>query len=192
MRQSVRDAILTWLSQFESPPILSPYLDRLGLPTIGVGVLLSTPIPRWPLPPWRALLAMPHGMGWPYYAHRTPLRATPAELEELTLGKLGLADAALARLIPSWPLLPGVAQLARLRTAWADGPASPWPHLDAALEARDWAEAARQCLPSDLAAQPPQYRASYRAVVALYGLCDAWPGDELPDPLPSGEDGGGP
>jgi hypothetical protein len=102
-------------------------------------------------------------------------------------------EAALRRLIPRWDSLEACAQLARLRTAWADGPASRWPKLDAALQAGRWGTAGAEpgtasgeCMPSDYGRQNPTYRRSYMAVRQLYVLAATTPPDQLPSPIPDG------
>jgi hypothetical protein len=99
---------------------------------------------------------------------------------------LATQEPILRRSIPTWEDLPGVAQVARLRTSYAEGASKPWPLLDAALVRCDWTTAAAECMPGDVATQSAKYRQSYDAVRALYLVAADYPGDELPVPLPDG------
>lgn len=103
------------------------------------------------------------------------------------LGKLVAAqEPMLRRRIPAWDTVPGVVQMARIRTSYAEGATALWPLLDAAIARGAWAEAAKQCFPGDMATQSAKYRQSYWAVYELYLLGKDYPGDELPNPLPNG------
>jgi hypothetical protein len=99
--------------------------------------------------------------------------------------KAAVFEAALRRTIPNWDDRPACAQLARLRTEWADG-VTAWPKLDAAIAAGNWATAKAECLPRDLATQTRAYRQSYAAVESFYSLAAMYPPDVLPTPLPDG------
>lgn len=112
--------------------------------------------------------------------------------------KIRVLEAILKKHIPTWAICPAVVQLARMRTEWAVGDEA-WPKLDLAIGRGEWVTAAKECWPSDAGpdpedpktadrrlTQPREYVQSYTAVRALYRLADAYPGDELPDPLPDG------
>lgn len=101
---------------------------------------------------------------------------------------VGDQEVTLRHLITGWDTLPGVVQMGRLRTSYAEGASARWPKLDRAIMAGDWATAQKECLPSDLEVQPFEYRRSYRAVQQLYTAAVDWPGEDLPDPLPNGTD----
>lgn len=210
MRPTARAALLPWLAQFEgSVPWM--YLDRLGLVTTGIGVKIDSPTQalaiQWT---WRATGApaapsavqaewtrvkslqasrlFGGGAGGPFDSSAR-LVAVPTSLEAYTLAVMAELEATLrtpAHVGPAWDTLPSVAQVARTRTAWADGAASPWPKLDAALARGDWATAAEESQPSDLAVQPAAYRRSYAAVRALYEMAPQYDADALPDPMPDG------
>ena len=107
-----------------------------------------------------------------------------AYLDELIAGK----EAFLRNRIMGWDALPGVVQLARLRTAYAGEGAMGWPKLDLALSAGRWDVAVTECKPGDYDRQNPSYRRSYDAVAELYRIAPLYPGDALPDVLP-GEPG---
>ena len=204
MRASAKAAFLPWISLFEGS-LPRPYQDVHGAVTVGIGMLcpLSCALGLlWRVPStgqlagptdvraaYAALLALPPGNGGVWYQSRVDLAIDPDSLEQWTEDTLLQFESTLrspAHVGPAWDALPAVAQLARFRTAWADGPQSQWPHLDAALARGDWDTAMIECWPGDTATQPSAYRASYRAVRELYGLAATYPGDQLPDPLPTG------
>lgn len=204
MRPSALAAFPGWLAQFEGD-LSRPYLDVKGLPTVGLGFLcpLSTALAcAWAVPStgalatpadvhaaYEALLRLPPGKGGGWYESRVDLALSPHSAAALLTSHVLEYEIALRSAFgvgPAWDALPGVAQIARLRTSWADGAYSRWPKLDAALRAGDWDTAQTECMPSDMARQPAAYVASYRAVRALYGLAASFPGEELPYPLPDG------
>lgn len=217
MRATTLAAYPGWLTPYEGNyPGL--YRDKDGLPTAGLAFLVPLSIGlglAWTVPSsgalatpadihagYEALFALPKGMGGGWYQSRVPLRLSPHSAAVLFAEKIASYEKALSsptHVGPAWFTLPAVCQLARLRTDWADGSASPWPKLDAALARGDWAAAAAECWPKDAGpdpddpstagrktTQPKEYIASYRAVRALYLLAADYPGDELPDPLPDG------
>lgn len=116
-----------------------------------------------------------------------------ASLYAWCANKADQIEASLRRTIPNWDAIASCAQLARLRTAWADGPLSRWPKLDAAVQKGWWGTekaepltASGECMPSDCQRQNPTYRRSYLAVRQLYVLAATTPVDQLPDPVPDG------
>lgn len=187
------------------------YPDRRGLNTTGTGQLIDSPTMalriawEWAATgapasdqsveaEWLRVKNFP-AAAWPLGGNHTLFRtsarlhAEPVSLAaDLDRRLDAMADAlrSTAHVGEAWDTLPAVAQLARLRTAWADGAGSAWPKLDAHLAAGEWEESAAECLPRDLAVQPEAYRASYRAVQALYRLAPDWPGEEMPERLPDG------
>jgi hypothetical protein len=203
MRTSALAAFPAWISQFEGD-LPRPYLDVRGLATVGIGLLcpLATALTlSWTLAgtgapatdddvreAYAALEALPAGRGGGWYQSRVGIVATTASLQALFATKVATFERWLRSSSPigaAWDSLPAVAQLARMRTCWAVGCVA-WPHQDAAIARGDWAMAAQECMPSDLLRQPAEYRQSYQAVRELYLLAAEFPGDELPEPLPSG------
>lgn len=219
MRTTAIAAFPGWLAQFEGD-LPGLYRDAKGLPTVGLAYLipLSTALGlAWTLPSgalaspadihaaYDRLFVLPAGMGGGWYQSRLGLFLSPHSAALLFVEKVRSFEAALrsARHIgPEYDALPAVCQIARMRSAWADGGESSWPKLDAALARGDWRTAAEQCWPKDAGpdpwdpatagrrtTQPREYTASYCAVRGLYLLADVYPGDELPESLPDGDEG---
>ena len=99
--------------------------------------------------------------------------------------KLATFEQEILSTIPNYATIPGLAQMARMRTSWADGGGSKWPHLDLAISQGNWAEAQNQCMPSDYSVQTPAYQQSYRAVKVMYGMCAQFCGNNLPASIPN-------
>lgn len=213
MRPTADAAYPAWIAQYEGDE-RDPYLDVRGLPTVGLGFLcpLGTALLcSWTLPSgalatpgdihaaYDRLTKLPAGRGGSWYQGKAGLTLTPHSYAVLYASKLSTFERSLRSSVgPAWDTLPAVVQIARMRTEWAEG-AEPWPHLDAALAASDWATAAAQCWPRDAGpdpedpsttlrtrTQPLAYVRSYVAVRALYRLASAYPDDALPDELPDG------
>jgi hypothetical protein len=203
MRPTAAAAFPAWLACYEGD-CRDPYLDVRALPTVGLAFLCPLSVAltlAWTKPSgelatpadvhagYASLCKLPPGMGGGWYRGRAGLTLTPSSYAALYAAKLALFESQLrspAHVGPAWDSLPAVCQIARMRTAWADGGESAWPHLDAALGCSDWMTAAAQSQPSDMATQPAAYRASYRAVAELYRLAVSYPDDDLPDALPDG------
>ena len=216
MRQTAAAAFPVWLKPFEGD-CRDPYLDVRGLPTVGLAFLCPLSVAllcSWTLPSgelatpaaihaaYDKLTALPKGMGGGWYQGKVGLTLTPHSFAVLYAQKLASFEKALrssSHVGPAWDTLPGVCQLARMRSDWADGSASPWPKLDSALARGDWETAAAECWPIDAGpdpedsttegrktTQPAEYTKSYLAVRQLYRLASQFPDDELPDQLPDG------
>lgn len=213
MRTSVALAIWPWLGRFEglylSDGSLFQWLglDKKGRPVTALGVDLPSPSAmgaivwrKGPKPTdvlatfeevaieWHRVKAMQShaGEGGASQAFRSSayLFYDVDSLFKWCRAKAASLEVYLRHSIPNWDSIPALAQIARLRTPWADGPGIAWPHLDAAIESGDWDTAARECLPSDMASQTSDYRCSYYSVQTLYLLCKQFSGEELPTPLP--------
>lgn len=203
MRVSSAAAFPGWIKRYEGD-FRDPYLDWDGYPTVGLAFLcpLSTALCLgWSLPSgelarpadihaaYAQLVALPKGEGGRWYQGKVGLTLTPSSFEMLYAQKIASYEHALSspsHVGPTWFTLPAVAQIARMRSDWADGSASPWPKLDAALARGDWKTAADESQPEDLDRQPPEYVQSYVAVRQLYELAAGYPGEELPLELPDG------
>jgi hypothetical protein len=205
---SVKSVLVPWLGQFEGNlPYM--YLDVKGRVATGVGTDINSPAAaralawRWKdghlasadevTREWASVNAMQghrlEGGGSITWIQRAQLLVDPQSLAVYTAKLLASYEAVLrlpSFIGPAYDSLPGVCQLARLRTAYADGAWARWPRLDAALAVGNWQTAANESQPGDIMVQNVNYRRSYRAVRALYLLADAYPGSELPDPLPDG------
>jgi hypothetical protein len=211
MRDSVKAVILPWLAQFEgSVPWM--YLDIYGRVACGIGTDINSPsaalqlewhwkngqraTPSEVTREWCGVQAMQghttDGGGSATWRDRAQLTVGQASLAAYTATLFGVYEALLIlpeRIGPAWPTLPGVVQLARLRTSYADGESAAldgWPALDWAIRCERWEDAARECMPKDLGRQNASYKLSYHAVQDLYLLADAWPGEDMPSPLPNG------
>lgn len=140
------------------------YLDTLGLVTCGVGHMVPTPGAM-------AGIEMVCGSGLTatqaqkeaefahvkgleasklpaYYAQRTILRMSPAAIDALQESDVAAFDAALRGLIWGFENLPEPAREALLDMAFqlgAGGLVSKFPHLMAAVKARDWNACAENC-----------------------------------------------
>ena len=209
MWPSVRSRLLPWLARWEGS-VSWMYLDVLGRVATGIGTDLNSPqaanalIWRHPggqqaspdevVHEWLRVKAMTSsaklGGGNAVWRDSAHLTVDPDSLAEYPDALLEGYESVLRTRIQGYDALPGPAQLARLRTAYAEGPGARWPKLDAALSAQDWATAVEECSPGDYARQNASYRASYDAVCELYRIAPDWPGDSLPDVLP-GEPGYG-
>lgn len=205
MRASAAAAFPRWLAQFEGD-CRDPYLDVYGLPTVGLAFLCPLTLAlsqAWTLSSgglatpadiragYAKLCLQPKGMGGGWYRSKAGLTLTPHSYAVLLASKLASFEGALRstkHVGDAWDGLPAVAQVARMRTAWADGGGAIWPKLDAALREGRWNDAADESAPGDLAKQPREYGASYRAVADLYRLAGGYPGDELPLELPDGSE----
>jgi GH24 family phage-related lysozyme (muramidase) len=133
------------------------YLDIRGLVTVAIGALVDSPsaaaaLTGWDNPggvvaDWHRVKAMPAGLVWTRYAAPSSPRLTPEGVEAVTLERLELAAAVLARTFPDFPSWPWQAQAATLSMAWAMGPgfASSWPRWAAFARARDWRSCASDC-----------------------------------------------
>ncbi|MGD0869081.1 MAG: hypothetical protein ABSB88_05990 [Bryobacteraceae bacterium] len=139
------------------------YLDTLGLVTCGVGHMV-------PSPDQMAGIAMVCGSEVAtlaqkeaefahvksleasklpaYYAQRTTLRMTPEAIDALQESDVESFRAALCHFLPGFTEFPEPAQEALLDMAFqlgAGGLVSKFPHLIAAVKARDWNGCAANC-----------------------------------------------
>jgi hypothetical protein len=215
MYPSVQAAFWPWLGNFEgvfrSDGIRFSWLglDKLGRPATAYGCDLPSPqamnaivwrhLPNSTAPiatyteiahEWVRVDAM---QAWKAYGGASDVFMNSAHLyydvDSLTAWcnrKLALLEQQILSTIPNYATIPGLAQMARMRTSWADGGASPWPHLDAAISNGNWTEAQNQCMPEDLAVQTPAYVQSYNAVKQMYGMCYQYSYDSLPATIPNG------
>lgn len=138
------------------------YLDVRGLVTTGLGCLvdpveLALPLPWWSLQQssvdqgvireeWARVKALPRGqVAWRYRDPRG-LRLHDEAIDALALGRLDADAAELAHFFPELGTYPAPVQQALMSMCWALGPGFPahWPHLSAAVRARDWDGAAAE------------------------------------------------
>ncbi len=211
MHESVRNAILPWLAQFEGEAPWM-YLDIKGRVATGIGTDINSPnaarqiVWLWPdgrtasadevTREWCAVHAMQAhrsaGGGSSVWSERPHLHVDPDSLAAYTARIFEHYESQLRlpeRIGDVWDTLPAVCQLARLRTSYADGEDAildGWPRLDFALRQGDWTKSANESQPKDMNVQNASYRASYRAVHSLYLMSYSYAGDALPDTLPDG------
>lgn len=145
------------------------YLDVEGLPTTGIGFLVSS-VEASLLLPWvtaegdiasddairadyERVKAMPKAMLAHRYANAGALRLTNEAVDALLLERLEANAEILAAFFPGFADFPAPAQWALLSMAWACGAgnvkpgvtSAEWPRLQAAVRARDWLAAAEEC-----------------------------------------------
>jgi hypothetical protein len=139
------------------------YTDILGLVTIAIGDLIDPVELALGLPfvhadgspashaeiaaAWHAVKSDPRGphLGWRYTAQLTTIRLTDEGVSEVVARKLDQNEADLRRRFPDFEEWPADAQLATHSMAWACGSGFRFPKLAAALLARDFETAAREC-----------------------------------------------
>ncbi len=164
MRQSVRDAFVSFTEKFEGS-VNVMYVDILGLVTCGVGNLIDPIGTALDLPflradgsmasraeigsEWRLMKLTPglSHLGWTAAAKIAKLHLSPEGISQLVAGKLAANEHYLVEMkneFPDFSTFPADAQLAVLSMAWAMGPAFPprFPKFTAAMHRRDFAAAA--------------------------------------------------
>ncbi len=165
MRASVDDGFDTFSEHFEGV-VRTPYADILNLITVAIGDLIDpiesalslpfnvrgtqTPATREQIAAaWHAVKNDPKcaHQGWRYAASLpgNQVELSDEGVKEVVERKLQQNEEALAKRFPDWNDWPADAQLATHSMAWACGAAFRFPKLTAALLARDFAEASRQC-----------------------------------------------
>ena len=139
------------------------YLDTLGLVTCGVGHMIPTAaamsrvemvcadgtpatqaMKEWE---WAHVKNLQAGHTPPYYEQRTKLRMTPESVDRLLAADLNGFVVGI-RLLLNFDAFPEPAQEALLDMAFqlgVGGLATKFPHLTAAVRARNWALCANQC-----------------------------------------------
>lgn len=218
---SVAAHLIDFLAEFEGR-VTWMYVDKLGRIATGIGTDINTPPAacaiRWlradgttatgseVQAEWLRVHALQahrnEGGGSPTFRDSARLHVDPESLAAYTTKLLANYEDVLRsphHLGDAYDACGADCQVARLRTAYADGPGSPWPKLDAAIRARDFLAAANESKPHDYDTQNASYRASYDAVRVLYenaAVVEArgwdrsvlyWPrhlADEQPDTLP--------
>ena len=165
MHQSVRDAFVSFQTQFEGR-VKHMYLDIKGLVTTGIGNLidpLTDGVVSLPWvqrgtttraseaeirADWAAVKAAGAGKVASAYAPLTKLELTDEAIDQLVLAKAE-ANEAFIRKTPefaSYDTWPADAQLGLMSMAWAQGASfAKWPNFRAAVAAGDWARAAEEC-----------------------------------------------
>ena len=141
------------------------YADTLGLPTVAIGCLLSSPqaaaaLVGWDNPggveaDWHRVkasyqAAIEAGLRPPAYTHYlapSSPRLSAEGIAAVVAQRLDQAGAALAAVFPSFADWPAPAQAAALSLAWACGAGWPrsWPRLSAFCQAGDWTAAGGDC-----------------------------------------------
>jgi GH24 family phage-related lysozyme (muramidase) len=162
VRASVDEAFVRFSSLFEGV-VRSMYTDILGLVTVAIGDLIDpieaalglpfvhadgTPASRDEIAAaWHAVKNDKNGprLGWRYTATLTTIRLTDAGVLEVVERKLQQNEADLRRRFPDFENWPADAQLATHSMAWACGAGFRFPRLAAALQARDFELAAKEC-----------------------------------------------
>jgi GH24 family phage-related lysozyme (muramidase) len=166
MRAAVRPAFTAHVERYEGRTTWM-YLDTKGLVTVGVGNLVDPVSLALELPwlrgeggpascaeveaEWERVKAMREGMVAGRYRTGAGLHLAEEAVDELVARKLEEFWGHLVRYFPGAPDWPADAQLGLLLHAWAVGPhayrrAKGWPKLSAALDSRDWAMAAEECV----------------------------------------------
>lgn len=187
---SVRARLLPILAQFEGD-LLYMYPDGEGRVACGIGTDINSPAAAnllrwirldgtWADPSeveaeWMRVRGLRQyrreGGGSSRFRDSAQLHVDPDSLEEYTDGLLADDERVIRQpqfLGAAYDTMPADAQLARLRTMYADGPESPWPKMDAAIRAGNFLEAAAESRPHDYWTQNPAYRRSYDMVKVLY------------------------
>ncbi len=166
MRQSVRDAFVSFTEKFEGS-VPTMYVDIKGLITVAIGNLIDPIGAALDLPfmradgslasraeigqEWRLMKTSPglSHLGWTAAAKIAKLHLSPEGISQLVAKKLAANEHYLVEMkdeFPDFSTWPSDAQLAVLSMAWACGPAFPprFPKFTAAMHRRDFAAAALQ------------------------------------------------
>ena len=192
MWPSVAREIDSFLGRFEGARLRHMYLDKAGRVATWTGLDINSPAAAEVLTwthaadgspaseadvdaEWRRVDALQSyaGVGGdqPVFRDSAVLQVDPDSATAYQLRLFAAYEAALrssAHVGPAWDTIPADAQLARLRTDYADGAASAWPKLDAAIARGDFRTAEDESQPKDLRTQTQGYRDSYTAVKLLY------------------------
>ena len=174
MRASVRAAFLAFTEPLEGK-VRHFYADVKGYVTIAIGNLVDDTVNEYPpesalaLPmrwsdgrpatradireDWLRLKRdkLAAAKGWPRASQITNLRLTEEDVNALVFRKLDSNDVELRKQYPDFEEWSADAQLATISMAWAMGPhfgvpgPRRFPKLAAALRARDFATAAKEC-----------------------------------------------
>ncbi len=165
MHTSVRIAFTDFSARLEGV-VHWMYLDVLGLVTTGIGNLIDPVAGALTLPwvdkrsgeragereirrEWSLVKSHPSAarQGHRVLEGATYLRLTAAGIAEVVGARMVLNDRALQQRFGNFELWPADAQLAAHSMAWACGPGFPaiFPRLAKALDASDYASAAREC-----------------------------------------------
>jgi GH24 family phage-related lysozyme (muramidase) len=165
MHESVSKIFPEFSAGFEGV-VNHPYLDVLGLVTVGIGCLID-PLPlalalSWHLSDTGARATpLQVSAQWVYLKGEkdlaregaraaeqiTRLRLTDADVDALLESRMQLNEAVLAKSFAGWSNYPADAQLGIHSMAWAMGAgfAKEYPHFKRAAEAGSWDEAADEC-----------------------------------------------
>ncbi len=162
MRASVRAIWLTFTEIFEGG---IPYLynDIRGMTTVAFGNLVNSTgavvglpfmhpggVPATPAEiaaAWQAVHNDPQAAprGHTYARKLTSIRLTREAMQTLALRRLDMNHASLLKRIPELDDMPACVQMGMHSVVWACGAASPFPRLDSAVNARDFAASAIHC-----------------------------------------------
>jgi hypothetical protein len=182
IRQSVKDGFLGYTAPLEGAAVPHMYVDVIGLVTVAYGNLIDGSQSAGPDPwapalvlPWRwadgglastAQIkadwlnlkqneAALRRRSLAVQAEYTHVRLDRAACQALVFETLDTMAAHIERVhFPAFSAYPADAQLGILSLAWAAGSDWPrkFPHGKAAILARDWSMAARECVLSTIAA----------------------------------------
>jgi GH24 family phage-related lysozyme (muramidase) len=162
MKQSVRDYFVIFTAPLEGI-VRWPYLDILGLVTVGIGNLIDPVKYALAVPfvmldgseatdeqiteGWNALKSQPHlaQAGHPFACAVSGLRLTEEGISQVVSGKLDEMASYLANRFPAFETWPADAQLGTLSLAWACGPAFRFTTLEANLKALNFHAASDNC-----------------------------------------------
>jgi GH24 family phage-related lysozyme (muramidase) len=164
MHPSVTTIFPTFSERFEGR-VNWPYLDKDGLPTVGIGCLIN-PISLALALPWRLEDGTPATIlqvsaQWVYLKGQThlakdgaraaegatELRLTDADVDALLASRMALNERLLAAAFDGWGNFPADAQLAIHSMAWAMG-ADFWrkfPRFCRAVLRHEWEHALEEC-----------------------------------------------
>jgi GH24 family phage-related lysozyme (muramidase) len=162
MHQAVVDRFVDFTRPLEGD-VLWPYLDVLGLVTVGYGCLIdpvssALPLP-WKLPDgtlasadtvraqWAGLKAQKGlaKMHFKFAAAATTIRLTEADAGDLLRQRMLTFEATLRTHFPTWDAFPADAQLCCMSMAWACGAGFPaiFKNFTNFANAHDWPNAAK-------------------------------------------------
>ncbi len=161
MDERVRAGWQAWNEPFEGA-VRTMYADIKNLVSVGVGNLidpigaaLGLPFVHHDGTPVSAaeIAAEWHRVkdgnfahdGWTAAAKGAALHLTDGGISALVMGKLEQMAGTLVQRFPEFESWPWQAQQATLSMSWAAGPAFYAPLFSAAVRARDWTTAAKQC-----------------------------------------------
>lgn len=139
------------------------YLDKKGLVTAGVGFMLPD-VAAAQLLPWDApgavysdynlIRQQEAGHGAAYYRKYTSARLPESVMREEFARRMTAFELVLIKRIPDWRQLPMTVRMALKDMAYNMGAGfynkKDWPKFVAAVGARDWVTAARECKRGDV------------------------------------------